>query len=1133
MKRTTKRLLAIALCLLLLPLDGMASAVQDQMIAPPRYMRELSRLVASTKKEDSFGTIELTLGETEMTVDGVTQPITEDETLAPYVDADGEVRIPAAVLDETDEVGAYLSASELEDDGYAVRTDEATGEIVLTEPYGLCRLFVKTENGKVKNTHGATQSVRISGGRTVLQYENKADTAAAAALFRKDADVLWCAPDQIFTADAVDDADDGPVSWGTGFVGAHEFMQTLPDASQLPQVVVAVLDTGVDLDHPFLKDRLLDGWDFVHDDDDPDDDHMHGTHCAGIVRDATPDNVKILPIKAGDENGHFMYGNVVSGIEYACARGADVISMSFGANLRPVGVSMDEDEAKESANTIFGESVAVAVENDVVLFAAAGNDGLDGACVIPAALDDVIAVSSIDESGRRSAFSNYGDVIDVAAPGENILSSVPGGEYEAYSGTSMACPLAAACGALLLCEDETRTREEVRETLRSRARDFGAPGDDPDFGSGVVYPGIAPETAGMRCALPEIIMHPYKSAYLSVCFEPYNAKCIAVTYESSDPSVVSVNDAGLLSAKTTGTAQITVRSFAGGFTDTCTVTVRGGTQFRKLCGVWRQEELNTASSALIVLRNDGTAQSVGFSSTKACGYANGSSLLGWFSFLSDQNNVITGIRDIWSNGDATYFTDATSVLYAVGKLDGLDSAEPRVIRKPDGTPLTDVKQCEGPYALCADGSVWYIGSAAARQVIMEDETPLTNIRAVHKYTAIAESGETYFLSYLQMEDGSKTDPYYASPLIAEGIDPADVADCIAVVPYAINADKTRTAFWLLRDGTLWGIGGKNWLGDPRQTGVAETPVQIVKQLRNPLTGVKQIRSNYYYYEEYDGGAKHAMYALCDDGTVWAWGIPQDSHLTNGPLGANEKPTKEYGYAVQVCTQKNEKLTGVVYLPEPAGRRVTFVTEDGTVYWAGDLNTRANTSYYGQPLFVRGVYAAPAEVQGHPIVLSPDAPDVDPELVTPVESVTVSASSAVMRKGETLTLTAQAFPENAENSTIFWSSSAPWIASVTPDGTVTAHAPGKATITAKASLKADPPSATCTVTVLPPQNEVVAGDTDGDGKLTLKDVTMLMRYLAGGWNAVVDRAAADFNGDGSVDLRDVALLRRFLAGWGEP
>ena len=72
-----------------------------------------------------------------------------------------------------------------------------------------------------------------------------------------------------------------------------------------------------------------------------------------------------------------------------------------------------------------------------------------------------------------------------------------------------------------------------------------------------------------------------------------------------------------------------------------------------------------------------------------------------------------------------------------------------------------------------------------------------------------------------------------------------------------------------------------------------------------------------------------------------------------------------------------------------------------------------------------------------------------------------------------------------------------------------------------------------MTVLPPQNEVVAGDTDGDGKLTLKDVTMLMRYLAGGWNAVVDRAAADFNGDGSVDLRDVALLRRFLAGWGEP
>ena len=153
MKRTTKRLLALLLCLAVLPVEGFAALAKDKVTEPPAYMRELSRLVAATASDSDFGEIQLTIGEPEMEVDGETQPITDDESVAPFVDENNELQIPVEVIDEADLNGSgFLSAEEMKEQGYDVQTDDSTGTVIITEPYQQCRLIVKTTDGKVRVT---------------------------------------------------------------------------------------------------------------------------------------------------------------------------------------------------------------------------------------------------------------------------------------------------------------------------------------------------------------------------------------------------------------------------------------------------------------------------------------------------------------------------------------------------------------------------------------------------------------------------------------------------------------------------------------------------------------------------------------------------------------------------------------------------------------------------------------------------------------------------------------------------------------------------------------------------------------------------------------------------------------------
>jgi serine protease len=277
-------------------------------------------------------------------------------------------------------------------------------------------------------------------------------------------------------------------------------------------VVVAVLDTGVDHTHPDLAGpRLLQGWNFVANSPDTSDACGHGTHVAGILG-ATTNNgagvageaqVTILPVKVMDKDpttgscsGPF--SAVASGIRYAVDNGARVVSMSLGC-------SGCYDQATEDA-------IAYATQHNVLLVAAAGNAGPCTNCVVwPASDPSVVAVACTTNGDGACSYSSSGPQVELAAPGDNIYSTVPGGYYMIMSGTSMSTPAVAGAAALAFSVNPSLTGAQVRSLLDSTARDLGPAGLDPTFGYGIVDDGALVQAALATPAAPPANQPPVAS----------------------------------------------------------------------------------------------------------------------------------------------------------------------------------------------------------------------------------------------------------------------------------------------------------------------------------------------------------------------------------------------------------------------------------------------------------------------------------------------------------------------------------------------------------------------------------------------------------------------------------------------
>lgn len=255
------------------------------------------------------------------------------------------------------------------------------------------------------------------------------------------------------------------------------------------RTVLAIVDTGVDYNHPELADRVIKGYDFANGDADPMDGHSHGTHCAGIAAASAGNGVgiagvapkvSVLAVKVLSDSGSGTTDGVCKGIVYAADQGAHVISMSLGGTA---GV-----QAKQAA-------VDYARSKGAVVVAAMGNDGRE-LRVYPGASEGVIGVGATTAEDTRASFSNFGSWISVGAPGHKILSTIPGGGYKAYSGTSMATPAVAGLAALVRSRFPALSADDVKRRIEASATDLGAAGFDKDFGHGRIDAGAALKPVG-------------------------------------------------------------------------------------------------------------------------------------------------------------------------------------------------------------------------------------------------------------------------------------------------------------------------------------------------------------------------------------------------------------------------------------------------------------------------------------------------------------------------------------------------------------------------------------------------------------------------------------------------------------
>lgn len=350
------------------------------------------------------------------------------------------------------------------------------------------RVIVKM-SAPVKNSYGADDSYYYSvGGYQILFYDSAKKAENAAEELQKDypdVDVFQDIPVSLKEAAKDDDTDES-----TAFDGIHMMgMDTLKENTKnWKGASVAVIDSGIDEDHPWFQNRLdrENSINFAIDQISKDYDDRsqgHGTHVAGIITQATPEQVKIMAVRVFDLTGSASYATITLAVDYAVEHKADVINMSLGFEIAP------GFESKET--NLMDEAFARALAAKTTVCVASGNEYTDTARSYPASSPWTIAVGSLEPKGNtyiRSDFSNNGELLDFAAPGRDIFSAWIGeGESTAIaSGTSMATPHMAAAAAYVKMKHPEYNQRDVYAAFRDRAIDLGAPGKDTEFGYGYV-----------------------------------------------------------------------------------------------------------------------------------------------------------------------------------------------------------------------------------------------------------------------------------------------------------------------------------------------------------------------------------------------------------------------------------------------------------------------------------------------------------------------------------------------------------------------------------------------------------------------------------------------------------------------
>ena len=356
-------------------------------------------------------------------------------------------------------------------------------EAALEDEYYMCRVIANINDFSVVDfsVFNAETIVINDDGTVVLQFANR-DLAKECTDYLNslsnvvfaEADAYVAAPEEV-EIESIPDLNNS--IWGEKYINADKYAHYLENNNFNNLITVAVVDTGIDMDHPYFNGRLSGGRNCFDGSSFPEDDTGHGTHVSGIVVNCTNNlNIKVMPIKSLNAGGGTL-NSIVSGINYAISQRVQVINLSLESPYNR--------QSKYLENAIND-----AVSKGIIVVVAAGNGEkithtpVDTANVSPANMENVIVVGALDETGTKGSFSNYGESVDVIAPGVAVPSTYLDGKYALMSGTSQAAPHIAAVAAMFKLAYPDYNPSQIEALVKQYCVDKGPEGRDDFYGVG-------------------------------------------------------------------------------------------------------------------------------------------------------------------------------------------------------------------------------------------------------------------------------------------------------------------------------------------------------------------------------------------------------------------------------------------------------------------------------------------------------------------------------------------------------------------------------------------------------------------------------------------------------------------------
>ncbi len=433
-------------------------------------------------EEDYFGSIIVDQSSTQILKDGETESFSEEFDVSESEAGD--------IVRSEKNIEEFLEHRE-DDTIYDIHKNE-NDEVEITAPYQTKRLIV---DRKISDCYGAVSAFYNKQDReTILEFETEEETKNAYEKICTKYGASHCFADEIvYLGKAVNGVEMSPLmmpynccSWGNAYMKMDLLKKRMKALGYKRKITVAVIDSGVNKANPLFRGKriLPQSRSFVRNSKSIRDSVGHGSHVAGIIADATPANVKILALKVTDSHGRGTFYNIKNAMRYAVRKKVQVINFS-----------MVFTEKRSGRMRYLNDIIRKAYYKGIPVCTAAGNEGRNVRTTYPANSRYTFAVAAInpDESrgyyynewsGKKFYYSNYGNKIDFAAPGTDVISAGKGGNYYVMTGTSMAAPHLTAAVAYLKMMKPNLSVSGIRKELKLMSVDLGKKGKDSYYGWG-------------------------------------------------------------------------------------------------------------------------------------------------------------------------------------------------------------------------------------------------------------------------------------------------------------------------------------------------------------------------------------------------------------------------------------------------------------------------------------------------------------------------------------------------------------------------------------------------------------------------------------------------------------------------